>query len=362
MLLPYITVCKDLFGIFSGEMASQGTRFVGGHTQIVLSVAVSNLPNVRIISGAESGELAVWTVDGTNVHKSCIGEGDVTSLACSTSRPDIFYAACGDTISCFDLRQLTGPVSQLDSVDEEINQIALNEKENFLASADDSGNIKVFNLSSSKLYKTLRKHTNICAAVSFRPNRPWELVSGAYDSSLIQWDFAKSRSFCIIRLEELGAVPENLESYVVSPSFVHSIAVSSTGNRLACGTENALVQIFDSSKKTLHFQKTLRHHTQGVSQVHFPKFDEDKYLVSGGNDGRICVWNLEEELSHGVALTNGCSVAAGNNSVHQTAHNPAIEINHTEKINWLASGAVNNNKFLAVADNTSCPVIFQFPL
>ena len=44
-------------------------------------------------------------------------------------------------------------------------------------------------------YKTLRRgHSNICAALAFRPHRPWELLSGGLDSTVVRWDFSRLRT------------------------------------------------------------------------------------------------------------------------------------------------------------------------
>lgn len=342
--------------------AVAGTRLEGGHTQTVMCIATTSVPQVRLITGAEGGELAVWSSDHVLMNKLQVGdsEDDVTSIACSSVKPDLFYVACGSSVHCLDLRQLTGAVNVYSFNEDEINEVSLNEKETFLAAADDSGNIKIINIADNKVYKTLRKHTNICSAVKFRPHRPWDLISGGYDSKLIQWDFSKSRAFCLMDMQEIGVAPENLDSYVVSPPFVHSIGMSVSGNTVAVGTENALVQVFDGSKRTLSFRQTLRCHTQGVSQVHFPSFSHDRFVVSGGNDGRICVWDLESDGAshHGPAMTNGCSSVF---TVPPAGIAPAYEIQHVNKINWLTSGATTNRKFLAVADNTCCPLVFEFP-
>ena len=345
--------------------AAGGRRLAVGHTQTVLTVAATNSPDVRLISGAENGELAVWSVDGACCHQWQIAnaDGDVTSVACSNICSNLFYAACGVKIYCYDLRNLSSYASSYDVNEDEINEITLNEKENFLAAAEDSNNIKVINLTDSKVFKTLRKHTNICSAVRFRPHRPWELLSGGYDSKLIQWDFGKSRAYCIMDMQEMGCVPDKLDSYLVNPPFVHSIAVSLTGNTVAVGTENALVQLFDASKRTLQLRHTLRAHTQGVSQVHCPMFAPDKFVVSGGNDGRICVWDIECSSSSSSATSNGCASSNGQ-AVGSSGLSSALvyEIIHTEKVNWITCATSVNRNYIVVGDNTASPVLFPFPV
>lgn len=340
-----------------------GRRLVDGHTKTVLTVATTNSPDVRLISGAETGELAVWSLDGVCHHKWRIADadGDATSVACSNICSDLFYVACGVKIYGYDLRNLSSYASSYHFNEDEINEITLNEKENFLAAADDSNNIKVINLTDSKVFKTLRKHTNICSAVRFRPHRPWELLSGGYDSKLIQWDFGKSRAYCIMDMQEMGCFPDELDCYLVNPPFVHSIAVSATGNTVAVGTENALVQLFDASKRTLQLRHTFRAHTQGVSQVHCPVFAADKFVVSGGNDGRICVWNLECSSSATVA-SNGCTSSNGQAaSSSGTASTLTCGIVHSDKVNWITCATSANINYIVVGDNTPNPVLYPFP-
>ena len=344
--------------------AASGRCLTGGHTKTVLTIAATNSPDVRLISGAENGELAVWSMDGVCRHQWQIADadGDVTCVACSNICPDLFYVACGVKIYCYDLRNLPSHARSYDVSEDEINEIALNEKENFLAVAEDSNNIKIINLTDSKVFKTLRKHTNICSTVRFRPHRPWELISGGYDSKLIQWDFGKSRAYCIMDMQEMGCVPDELDSYLVNPPFVHSIAISVTGNTVAVGTENALVQLFDASKRTLQLQQTLRAHTQGVCQVHCPVFAPDKFVVSGGNDGRICVWDLECSSSGSVA-SNGCMSSNGQSASSSDVSSAlAYEIIHSEKVNWITCATTVNTNYIVVGDNTTSPILFPFPV
>jgi len=345
-------------------MAAPGVRrLTDGHTKTVLTIAATNTADVRLISGAEAGELAVWSVDGVCRHQWRIdgADGDVTSVACSSICSDMFYVACGVRIYSYDLRNLSSCVTSYEFNEDEVNEITLNEKENFLAAAEDSNNIKIISLTDSKVFKTLRKHTNICSAVRFRPHRPWELLSGGYDSKLIQWDFGKSRAYCIMDMQEVGCVSDEVDSYLVNPPFVHSIAVSSTGNTVAVGTENALVQLFDASKRTLQLRHTLRAHTQGVSQVHCPVFAPDKFVVSGGNDGRICVWDIEGLSSHTVS-SNGCSSSDGQVASSSGSSSAlAYQFMHMEKVNWITFATGVNRNYIVVGDNTPNPVLYPFP-
>ncbi len=49
------------------------------------------------------------------------------------------YAACGALVVQYDTRQLNQPVHSFSYNEDEVNQIALNEKETHLAACDDAG-------------------------------------------------------------------------------------------------------------------------------------------------------------------------------------------------------------------------------
>lgn len=347
----------------------------GGHTETILTAAFTS--DGKIVTGGEEGEICIWTLDGATVSKHKLSDtAVVTSFCCSKSDPFKLYASVGDSIQVLDTRQLPEPKETFNFNEDEINQIALDEKENFLAACDDSNAIKVICLREKRVYKTLRKHTNICATVCFRPRRAWDVVSGGYDQKLIQWDFSRGRSVCIIDMDEIGIASQTAGEYVINPPFIHSVAINPTGEYLACGTDNAYIHVFTYHKRTPEFHRTLIGHTKGVSQVHFPSFAE-KHVISGGNDGKIFVWDLAGTPSQNIS--NGTSHGSGHNTnnvdpPHQGAavdHAPANQqpdrlvpkftIDHGEKINWITSGASDNGNFLVVVDNTTHATVYPYP-
>ena len=86
---------------------------------------------------------------------------------------------------------------------DEINSLALSPNGTYLAAADDSGEVKILNVRTHELHKTLRgSHTNICAAVAFRPHQPWEVLSCGLDAQAVRWNFATGRP---LRTWQMGA-------------------------------------------------------------------------------------------------------------------------------------------------------------
>ncbi|ESO09659.1 hypothetical protein HELRODRAFT_92232 [Helobdella robusta] len=342
-----------------------------GHNQTVTCIACTqnNDNNANeFISGSELGEVCFWSAtDGRLVKKlrlSVWENDDIMCIKCSVKNPEQVFVSASHKVIVYDLKYLDKPLQELSFAEDEINEISLNGEESHLAAAEDSGNIKVFDLRANKLMKTLRNHENICSGVSFRPNRAAELLSCSFDQKLIHWEYLKSKSFCILNMQEVGAQPDDEENYLVNPPFIHSLSVNCSGSLVACGTENALVQVFDGSKKILRHVKTLRKHHRGVAQVHSLLFAEN-LLLSAGNDNLLCLWELNN-ISQNIdySRTNGNHLTANHNSRNRSQstneRTPLWQMNHSESFNWLSSGISGNSKFLLVADNSTEPLVFTY--
>lgn len=154
-----------------------------GHSTSVLCVGASSGPEGLLASGSEGGEVTVWSQEGTVIGRLALsGEDDSTSVVFSPAAPGQLYVSHGDTVSVLDPRNLKGPVEEFQGAgEEEINALALNDTGSALAVADDSGAVRVLELPGGKVCRTLRRHTNICSSVAFRPHRPNNLLSAGLD-------------------------------------------------------------------------------------------------------------------------------------------------------------------------------------
>ncbi|XP_061171521.1 WD repeat-containing protein 53-like [Saccostrea echinata] len=318
--------------------------FQGGHSGSILCVDIFE---DIIVSGGENGDLCQWNGDGHLLCKHTEESTDCTSVLISQLKKDVIYAAFNDTVKIFNAGDLTSPLDAFSYNSDEINQIAVDEKEKYLAASDDAGEIKVIDLGEKKLYKTLKnKHTNICASVCFRPKKPWELFTGGLDSKLIHWDFSRHKCLNMFDMNELNNPFETTDSYMVSPPFVHHLSASSDGKYLVAALENGLIAVFDSTRKHLRELFSLHIHTQGVSQVHF--ITEDKF-VSGGNDCCIALWDLSKSHDHPeLVLPANAHAVNGTSSENSITPDPletknqtmtdiclVNKIEHTGKVNWM---------------------------
>ena len=192
-----------------------------------------------LLSGGEDGA-RLWDLKA----RACVmqlGAGwleEVATVALSPSDTNAAFAASDGAIRIFDVRKPDEAVSTVEINSDDINQVALNHKGEYLAAADDSGEVKVVEVWNRKPFKTLgRQHTNICSSVQFRAGKPWEVVTGGLDGCVVHWDFSRAR--CLAKINMTAAkTPEDaaeidIGKQMCNPPLVHSLACSPDGSCIA---------------------------------------------------------------------------------------------------------------------------------
>ncbi|XP_069328839.1 WD repeat-containing protein 53 isoform X1 [Eulemur rufifrons] len=352
-------------------------KWTGGHSSSVLCLSGSK--EGLVASGAEGGDLTAWGEDGTPLgHMQFQGADDVTSVLFSPSCPTRLYASHGETISILDVRSLKGSLDHFHVNEEEINCLSLNETENLLASADDSGAIKILDLENKKVSRSLKRHSNICSSVGFRPQRPQSLVSCGLDMQVMLWNLQKARPLWITNLQEDET--EEIEGpqspgQLLNPALAHSVSVASCGNIFSCGAEDGKVRIFRVMGVKCEQELGFKGHTLGVSQVCF--LPESYLLLTGGNDGKVRLWDVSAEVEkkqkspvkhiHRKKTKRGTYTKQGGSTnasvTHEEEHgkiSPKLNIEHGEKVNWLLGTKIKGHQNILVADQTS--YISVYPL
>ncbi|RUS71474.1 hypothetical protein EGW08_020760 [Elysia chlorotica] len=340
------------------------TKLSGGHTASVLTLCAQTKTN-QLVSGGEDGTLCVWSDDGRLAAKFNKPGVECTSVLFSKEKPNLIYASFGEEILGLDSLRLTEPVFVFKSNQDEVNQIALDPKEEFLAACDDGCEIKIYGLLDRKVFKTLRyQHTNICSTTLFRPNRKWEIFSGGLDCRFVHWDFSKPKCLRQLNMQEIQTASGD-ESYMLNPPFIHHISSSPDGNSYALALENGKVPILDGKGKYLQPQYTLNAHGQGVSQVHFLS---ESTLISAGNDCVVTQWDLSKAECSQHGLFDDHISTDSSESNHKDEKCQAItqackvhSYQHPSKINWLAVDRIEDNSStgngntcrLFVADQTT---------
>ncbi|KAM4770758.1 WD repeat-containing protein 53 isoform 1-T3 [Rhinophrynus dorsalis] len=358
--------------------ATKAVRWGCGQSSSVLSLAVST--DRVVAAGAEAGELILWSEDGLQLGKLQLsGESDVTSVEFSPVCSNRLYVAHGETLSVLDTRAFREPLENFTVNKEEINCISVNESDSLLAAADDSGTVKVLDLEKKSVSRTLQRHTNICSAVCFRPHRPQSLVSCGLDMQVMLWNVQKARPLWITNLQQLAQDEEDADHHqspgqLFNPPLAHSLSVAACGNVFCCGAEDGKIRIFQVKGTKFEEDLCFKSHAQGVSQVRFLEEGTHSYLISGGNDGMVCLWDIRNETTqhekqqhpkpHHRVRKSGSLHSKTKHAVNPVTEGPPIihpklRIEHGEKVNWIVGTELQGSRVILVADPSSSISVYQ---
>ncbi|NXC37548.1 WDR53 protein, partial [Penelope pileata] len=351
-------------------------RWAEGHSGSVLCLGAS--PEGLLASGAERGELTLWSPEGVPAGRLRLspGEDDVAALAFSPRCPRRLYAAHGAAVAVLDTRALREPLERLRLNEEEINCLALDETGGCLAAADDSGAIKIVDLEKKRVSRSLR-HANICSSVAFRPQRPQSLVSCGLDMQVMLWNLQKARPLWTVNLQECETEEEEeMQSagQLFNPPLAHSLSVASCGNIFGCGAQDGKVRIFRVTGLKFERELEFKGHSLGVSQVLF--MPEAYWLLTGGNDGKVLLWDVSSDIgkqqkSPAKSLqrrkAQAAAAARKDGKLSKAASNeharilPKLTIEHGEKVNWITYAEIKGSRRVLVADQSSSISVYPLP-
>eukprot|EP01118_Nematostelium_gracile_P018990 TRINITY_DN8628_c0_g1_i1.p1 TRINITY_DN8628_c0_g1~~TRINITY_DN8628_c0_g1_i1.p1 ORF type:complete len:330 (+),score=48.70 TRINITY_DN8628_c0_g1_i1:40-1029(+) len=320
-------------------MEARGTTstVLTGHKEPILCLTTDQQQTL-LASGSEDASTRIWDLR-TEKSVRCLiaGEEQVNSI-CFGLDGQFMFVANGNKIHQFDLRRpeivLRKWEKEYQVNTDEINEICL--QENFLASCDDSGEIRVINLSDGNCKILRNAHKNICSTIRFVPNRNNQLVSGGLDSQIIHWDYLRLKPIFRFELHL-----QNSGAQIVNPPFVHSIDINNNGELMAAGLGNHNAVVYNLPKHRILFD--LEYHTSTVSKILFPSFRSNQVLT-GSDDESLVLWDLPH-----------ITPSKSKQKEHSSA-TPALTIKHKAKINSLAT---LSNGTIIVADVTKGITLYK---
>ncbi|XP_060761884.1 WD repeat-containing protein 53-like isoform X2 [Neoarius graeffei] len=359
-------------------------HWAGSHTAPVLCIGAAPGADGFLASGAEGGEVTVWTQEGTPLSQLHLSSReDVTCTVFSSTAPGLLYVSHGETVSILDSRSLKKPVEEFKDVGEdEINSLSVSETGASLALADDSGAVRVVDLQTGKVNRTLRKHTNICSSVAFRPQRPQSLVSAGLDMQLMLWNLQKARPMWTCSLQEAPEEDKSSQQrpgQLFNPPLAHCVSVASCGNVVACAAEDGHVHLARvGAGSRLEQQGAMKAHSEGAAQAHFLNFMPHPYwLATGGNDGVVALWDISQEpvVAGEIKVQRrkpknrkskpqgkgGKKLSDEARSVDPSLTNTALKVKltHEEKVNWVCPTLLKGQLSLLVADQSTSLSVYS---
>jgi|GEM_PF-4331179 len=231
----------------------------GEGVRAVCSVDIKGEPN---IVSASANEVRIWDQQKAKLPVLAFGTADealafpdpLLSLTCwtrSESKTDYLYVAAGGGGEANAL-----PVWKMD-----LDKILA--KENI------------------ELYKMYQLHEDDVKSLAVSPDRT-RLASGSWDNRVRVLDIEKKR--------------ENKSLTERHVSRINGVVFSEDGRYIASASNDDTIIVWDWQGGD-HYRR-LSGHYRDVNSVQFKKMDGQQYLISGGDDGQLILWNLEEIWRH----------------------------------------------------------------
>ncbi|MDZ8054630.1 MAG: protein kinase domain-containing protein [Aulosira sp. ZfuVER01] len=264
------------------------TRFLVGAaitlvgTQIYGYVRYSLFPTnpISIIASKDSDVFLQKTLIG---HSS-----SVNSVAFSPDGKTLAIGSDDKTIKLWNLEtgELIRTLTWRDFDFDFVTSIAISPDGKTLASGSFNKTIKLWNLATGELIRTLTGHSSYINSVAISPDGN-TLASGGKDKTIKLWNLATG--------ELIRTLP--VERYVNTghSESVTSIAISPDGKTLASGSDDKTIKLWNLA--TGELIRTLTGHSSYVNSLAISP--DSKTLASGSDDKTIKLWNLATgELIH----------------------------------------------------------------
>ncbi|MDB9315488.1 serine/threonine protein kinase [Spirulina sp. CS-785/01] len=153
-----------------------------------------------------------------------------------------------------------------------VNDVVISPDGNWLISASADKTLKIWDINTGELKKTLDGHTSFVDEVVISPDGG-TLVSISADKTVRIWDFPA------------GTARHVLEGH---SGFIHSVAIASDGQTLVTGSADKTIQVWNlDTGENLY---TLTGHSGFVNAVKISA--DSQILASCSNDKTIKIWNL----------------------------------------------------------------------
>ncbi|XP_056420396.1 WD repeat-containing protein 53 isoform X2 [Hyla sarda] len=192
------------------------------------------------------------------------------------------------------------------------------------------------------------------------------------ESEVMLWNVQKARPLWLTNLQHLAQDEEDTDLHqspgqLFNPPLAHSLSISNCGNVFCCGAEDGKIRSFRITGTRFEEDLCFKAHTQGVSQVSFLEQDPGQtFLLSGGNDGRVCLWVLGKDTVQPQKPQKHLHSKKSTSKVklkHMTEASPRVTsslcIEHGEKVNWILGAELQGSKVVLVADPSNAISMYQ---
>eukprot|EP00760_Papus_ankaliazontas_P018619 PhM_4_TR17558/c5_g1_i1/m.42625 len=175
---------------------------------------------------------------------------------------------------------------------------ACNPVDDVLATASEDKTVKLWSLATHKKLLTLKGHTKKVYCVRFAPYGD-RLASVSMDGTLRVWD-------CPSGVERFHVKPHKGVA-VFTAAFSRS---ESHGQWAVTGADDGTLALVDTMTGMKVNAQPIRAHTSSVWALEFAQ--DDSYVLSGGADGVVAMWDVRAPMLHPVGVMRRHTKSNGN--------------------------------------------------
>ena len=278
--------------------------------------------------------------------------GNLYALAVNENEQTVYTSGTDGLVMEWDIREI-GKGKIIARIPEAVHCLYIDVEQNYLWIGTSKGNVHVLDLVKKKELKLFASHTQAL----FDIKRLGEYIySAGGDGCLVQYDL---QSLTIQKLVKL------------SEKSLRCIAVSEELACLAVGASDS--NIYFLGKNLEVYDEITAAHSLSVFSLAY--ISQSRYLLSGGRDAMMHVWELKNEvkLAHKIPAHNlhvhGLSVQAAGNYILSASMDKTIKIwdaqtfqllrvmdkeRHQAHVNSINNIAwIGNQKFVSISDDKS---------
>ena len=247
----------------------------------------------RIEAKKKTGESSGFAMSNPELVFNSVHSMSIEAIAYS---PDGAYLASGsndNTIKIWEvetgrlLRTLIGHT-------DDVYSVSYSPDGKYITSGSRDETIKIWEVVTGECIRTLTGHTSLVKSVTYSPNGKY-LATGSWDKTIKLWEV------------ETGECIKTLTGHT---GYIESVAYSSDGKYVTSGSYDKTVKLWETA--TGNCIKTLSGHTDIVRSVSFAP--NGKYFASNSNDETIKIWE--------VATGNCVKTLIGSESISSVSYSP----------------------------------------
>ncbi len=254
------------------------TQALQGAIPLEAGIATSlSVRNNHVVTSHADGTVAVYDLDSrTRLYSFKRNDASVWAAVFAGSEDRIAAAGHDWTVALWQTGSLSAPEALLQGHGNAVQSLAADPSGHWLASGSADSTVKLWNLETREVRRTLRGRGDFVSALSFAPDGT-TLAAGSLDGSIKLWSATTGRP---------------LRTLSNHSARVTSIVFGSGGDVMASAAEDGTVRL--RGLKHARLYGALKDLGPGAKTLAFS--NDGRTLLTGGLDGIVRAWTLPEPL------------------------------------------------------------------